>query len=353
MSAAMPPRVFIVRDHTMDPLLDDLAAQLQATGVEVTRGPVNQPGVVRPLPDEVVSHGLAPADVAVFSSRWRCPRETLLAAPRLKGIVGATIGVETIDLQAADELGLIVGHGGAPEHIASMAEATVMLMLNLRYALAHSQAVMRGDEPRPAILDVRAAMLQGSTVGLVGLGRIGKAVMERLGAFGVRLLAYSPRVDPAAVPDHVELVSLERLMAESDTVGLFVAVRPDNRHLVNARTLALMKPSAFLVNVARGEAVDEPALVEALRTRRIAGAALDTFEVEPLPADSPLRTLDNVILTPHMVGHTRESVRSIPRIAFENVTRILAGELPVSCKNPYLEPAWRRRLHALGAGRAA
>jgi D-3-phosphoglycerate dehydrogenase len=132
-------------------------------------------------------------------------------------------------------------------------------------------------------------------------------------------------------------------------VGIFVAVRPDNRQLINAKALGLMKPTAFLVNVARGEAVDERALVQALQSRSIAGAALDTFEVEPLPADSPLRRLDNVILTPHMVGHTRESVQSIARIAFQNVAAILAGDLPVSCKNPQVEARWRARLQELAA----
>ena len=342
-------RVFVVRDHTLDPLLDALGAQLQAEGVEVLRGPPSEPGVIRPLPADAIA-GIETADVAVVSSRWRCPRSAFEGGTRLRGIVGATIGLETVDLEAADELGLIVGHGGAPEHIVSMAEASVMLMLNLQYALAHSEAVMKGTQPRPPVLQVRASLLQGKTVGLVGLGRIGKAVMERLSAFGVRMLAYSPRVDPATVPSSVALVDLDTLMREADLVGIFVAVRPDNRQLINARTLALMKPSAFLINVARGGAIDEAALVEALRARRIAGAALDTFETEPLPLDSPLRQLDNVILTPHMVGHTRESVEAIPRIAFQNVMRILAGELPVSCKNPYLAQRWRERLARIEGG---
>ncbi|MCK9508735.1 MAG: D-3-phosphoglycerate dehydrogenase [Pigmentiphaga sp.] len=343
----MTKTVFVVRDHTMDPLLDQLSDRLRAEGVDVRRGPLNEPGVVAPLPEATVNADLQEADVAVVSSRWLCPRSTLSAGRRLKGVVGATIGVETIDLAAADDLGLIVANGGASEHIASMAEAAIMLMMNLRYSLAFSEAVMRGEQSRPSVTEVRASTLQGCTVGIVGLGRIGRAVAERLSAFGVRLLAYSPRADRADTDPAIRLVSLETVMAESDVVGVFVAVRPDNRRLINARTLALMKPSAFLVNVARGEAIDEQALIEVLTNRRIAGAALDTFEVEPLPADSPLRTLDNVILTPHMVGHTKESVASIPAMAFANVMAILNGTLPPSCKNPSIEAKWRARLSGL------
>ena len=108
-----------------------------------------------------------------------------------------------------------------------------------------------------------------------------------------------------------------------------------------------MKPTAYLVNTARGQAIDEKALYQALKSRRIAGAALDTFEVEPLPQDSPLRGLDNVFLTPHMVGHTKEVFASFGAAGEENIMRILRGELPLHCKNPQIESAWRKRLARL------
>jgi D-3-phosphoglycerate dehydrogenase len=110
-----------------------------------------------------------------------------------------------------------------------------------------------------------------------------------------------------------------------------------------------MKPSAYLVNTSRGEAIDEAALYRALKEKRIAGAALDSFAVEPLPDDSPLRQLDNVILTPHMVGHTQDVFASFPPAAVENITRILRGEPPLYCKNPEIIPAWKRRLANLAA----
>jgi D-3-phosphoglycerate dehydrogenase len=119
--------------------------------------------------------------------------------------------------------------------------------------------------------------------------------------------------------------------------------------MIDAEQLALMKPSAYLVNTGRGAVIDEAALVAALRARRIMGAALDTFEAEPLPGDSPLRALDNVILTPHCVGHTVEGFAELGPAMVENIERILAGELPLYCKNPEAEAAWRERLRRLDA----
>ena len=117
--------------------------------------------------------------------------------------------------------------------------------------------------------------------------------------------------------------------------------------MVDARALALMTPDAYLLNLARGDLVDEAAVERALRERRIAGAALDVFQVEPLPVDSPLRTLDNAILTPHLVGHTRELYEALAPAALENITRILRGELPLYCKNPQTEGRWRERRAAV------
>ncbi|MEK7943612.1 NAD(P)-dependent oxidoreductase [Pigmentiphaga sp. YJ18] len=344
LPASRRPMVFIVRDHTMEELLDRLAAQLRGRGIEVARGPANTPGVVVPTPAGV---GLEHADIAVFSSRWQCTRQTLAQAVRLRAVVNATIGLETVDLQAAADLGIIVGHGGAPEHITSMAEASIMLMLNLLYGLRRSESWMSGWRPRPYDGKAHASMMCGATIGLVGLGRIGRAVMERLQAFGARIVAYSPRADRSQIPDGVRLTDLDTVMRESDLVGVFVAVRPDNRGLIGARQIALMKPTAYLVNVARGDALDEEALARALRAGEIAGAALDTFAVEPLPQDSPLRGLPNVILTPHVVGHTRQSMDSVLRVAVDNITSVLRGDLPTVCKNPEIEPAWRGRLAAL------
>lgn len=289
----------------------------------------------------------------MFSSRSVCSREVLLAAPRLRGVVNPTIGLETVDLDACAELGIIVGNGATPENFLGMAEATVMLMLMLMYNPKATEEVLKGVRPRPKPTpsDAWGRMMLGRTVGLVGLGRIARGVAERLTGFGVRILACDPYVDPRDAPPSVEMTDLDSLLTASDIVSLHVSITPSTHGLISERELSLMKPEACLINTSRGEAIDEEALHRALKERRIRAAALDNFAVEPLPADSPLRRLDNVILTPHMVGHTQDVFASFPVAAVENITRILRGEPPLYCKNPEVIPAWRKRLADLAVGR--
>jgi len=292
------------------------------------------------------------ADVALFSMRRRCSAPLLNGAPRLRGIVYPTIGIESLDTAAADELGLIVGHGAMPENYLGLAEATVMLMLMLLYNPNASSDVLHGRRPRPAPNEhaVWARMLYGRTVGMVGFGRIGRAIADRLAGWGAPILAHDPYVDPAGLPSAVELASLDRVLRDSDVVVVLVAITRETWGIIDSAALAKMKPDAFLINVSRGEAVDEPALIEALSTRSIAGAALDVSCVEPLPTDSPLRRLNNVFLTPHMVGQTKDVFRAIVPTAIENIMRILDGKMPLYCANPHAQPRWEERLKALASG---
>jgi phosphoglycerate dehydrogenase-like enzyme len=211
--------------------------------------------------------------------------------------------------------------------------------------------VLRGTRarPKPTPTDAWARMLFGRTAGLIGFGRIARGVAERLAGFGVRILAHDPFVKPETAPRGVEFHDLESVLKSSDIVSLHVNITETTRGLIGERELGFMKPTAYLVNTSRGEAIDESALIRALKARQIAGAALDNFIVEPLPTNSPLRELDNVILTPHMVGHTRDVFASFPTAAVENIAHILRGELPLHCKNPEIAPAWRARLARLSA----
>lgn len=341
--------VFVCRDFILDPLLDKIADALAQRGAKVIRGPESIPGQVTRFAPEADAALFEDCDVLMFSSRNIASREVMRAAPRLRAIVNPTIGLETVDIAAADELGIIIGHGAIPENYLGMAEAAVMLMLALRYGLHASEAVLRGSRPAPGFDPARmhARMLRGSTVGIVGPGRIGRAVIDRLQAFDVRILATGSGQRPMTELPNTEIVALDTLLRESDLVGLFASMNEGNRHMINEETLGLMKPGACLINVARGGLVDERALYRALRDGRLAGAALDTFEVEPLAADSPLRQLDNVILTPHSVGVTREFANGIVPAAIENIERVMRGEPPLYCKNPYLVEAWRERLRLL------
>lgn len=191
-------------------------------------------------------------------------------------------------------------------------------------------------------------------MGLVGFGRIGRAVAALLQPFGVTLLVHHPGSRSEDVGTCATLVDLPTLLRAADLVSLHVTLNASSRALVGEREFALMKPTAYLINTSRGEVVVEHALVDALRCGSIAGAALDTFEREPLAADHPLRSLPNLILTPHMVGQTREALAALVPAAVENVRRILAGELPLHCRNPSAATRWRERLRRLpGASRTA
>ncbi len=346
----MSHTVFICHDYMLVEVLDEIQARLEQSGIEVLRGPQTAPGKKLVYSKESYTELFGRAEVMMFSSRSICSREIMLAAPRLRGIVNPTIGLETVDLAAANELGIIVGHGATPENFLGMAEATVMLILMLMYQPRETEAVLRDRRRRPRSTpkDVWARMLRGRTVGLVGLGRIARGVVERLSGFGVNLVACDPFVGRDQAPEGVKMTDLDTLLRSSDIVAVLVSITPESRGMLGERELALMKPSAYLVNTSRGEAIDEAALYRALREKRIAGAALDSFAVEPLPDDSPLRQLDNVILTPHMVGHTQDAFVSFPPAAVENITRILRGEPPLYCKNPEVIPAWQRRLANLG-----
>ena len=346
----MSHTVFICHDYMLVEVLDEIQARLEQSGIEVLRGPQTAPGKKLVYSKESYTELFGRAEVMMFSSRSICSREIMLAAPRLRGIVNPTIGLETVDLAAANELGIIVGHGATPENFLGMAEATVMLILMLMYQPRETEAVLRDRRRRPRSTpkDVWARMLRGRTVGLVGLGRIARGVVERLSGFGVNLVACDPFVGRDQAPEGVKMTDLDTLLRSSDIVAVLVSITPESRGMLGERELALMKPSAYLLNTSRGEAIDEAALYRALREKRIAGAALDSFAVEPLPDDSPLRQLDNVILTPHMVGHTQDAFVSFPPAAVENITRILRGEPPLYCKNPEVIPAWQRRLANLG-----
>ncbi len=341
--------VFISQDFMLVDVFNDIQQRLEARGIEVVRGPGSVPGQRVNFPRESWPKYFGRAEVAMFSSRNVATREIMQFAPRLRGIVNPTIGLDTVDLQAAAELGIIVGHGATPENFNGIAEATVLLMLMLMYNPDATREVMHGKRPRPAPTpeSAWARLMMRRTVGLVGFGRIARGVAERLQGWQMRILAYDPYIPPESVPAHVQLVDYDTLLRESDLVSVLVAVTPESRGIISERALSLMKPTAFLINTARGDAVDEAALIRALQQKRIAGAALDNFQVEPLPADSPLWQLDNVILTPHMIGHTKDVFASFGKAGEDNILAILRGEAPPICKNPEVMPAFQARLQRL------
>jgi phosphoglycerate dehydrogenase-like enzyme len=334
--------IFICRDHMSDPLLDHVANALKQKQYEVIRGPVNKPGEVITYSREEITEFFGRVSVAMFTSRNVCSDDLMRSAPRLHSIVSPSIGVDTIDVSAATNLGILVANGSTPENFVGMAEASIMLMLNLLFGLRESQKVMNNELPRPLPSQRFATTLRGKTIGLIGWGNISRAIAERLRVFEVNILLYSRHVEHNALPDYIRLTDFDSLMSQSDVVGVYVALNQHTRQIIDARALALMKKTAFLVNVSRGHAVDEQALIDALKQRQIAGAALDTFTVEPLPSGSQLRSLPNVILTPHMVGQTREGFAAGCEAAISNITSVVMGRVPDNCLNSEVKTKWRR-----------
>ena len=204
-----------------------------------------------------------------------------------------------------------------------------------------TQELIRKFLPRPDPL--RARQLRGKTLGFVGLGKIGRETARLLAPFGATMQYTARRdADLAGLPP-MQRVPLDQLLRSSDVVVVLASLNDETRGLLNAARLALMKPTAILINMARGGIVDEPALIAALKSHVIAGAAIDVFAVEPLPADSPLRDLPNVILTPHMIGHTYEAHHSLEVATRENLDRILANQVPRYVVNPAVLPMWTKK----------
>jgi D-3-phosphoglycerate dehydrogenase len=303
---------------------DDVDRRLRAEGFE----PVYQP-LTRKRTEEELIDLLRGVDGAIVSTDPFTAR-VLAAAPQLKAISRTGVGYDAIDVAAATARGIVVTTTPGVNRDA-VADLTLALVLCCARKLPENLAeVRRGGWTRHEGVD-----LAGKTLGLAGLGTIGKEVAERATAFKMRILAHDIVRDGSFAERHgIAYVPLEDLLRQSDFVSLHLFLSDATRHLINAERLALMKPTAFLINTARGGIVDTAALVEALREKRIAGAALDVVEEEPLSADSPLRRLDNVYLTPHVGGVTADARRLIGAMAAENLICALTGERPQGIMNP-------------------
>jgi phosphoglycerate dehydrogenase-like enzyme len=265
---------------------------------------------------DAVASRLKPFDVlCVMRERTPMPRRLLERLPRLKLIVSTGARNASIDLEACAERGIQVLHTGY--HSYPTIEMTWALILAAsRHVVREAEAVRSGDWQQTV-----GTGLHGKTLGVLGLGRVGGEVARIGAAFGMRLLAWSPNMTPERAAAHgASAVSKEQLLRESDVLTIHMVLSPKTRGLVGAADLALMKRTALLVNTSRGPLVDEAALVDALRGRRIAGAALDVFDVEPLPGGHPLRVLDNVLCTPH-VGYVADDLY---RIFFGDTVKALA-----------------------------
>jgi glyoxylate reductase len=254
--------------------------------------------------------------------------------PDLKVVSQVAVGVNNIDLAAAKARGIPVGHtpGVLTESTADMAWALMMAAArNIMPGVDYVRAG-RWKTWEPALL--LGQSVYGATLGVIGFGRIGRAVAARSRGFNMRVLIAQPRMSEAdAAKVGVQLVSLDDLLRESDFVSIHTPLKPDTHHLIGARELALMKPTATIVNTARGEVVDPGALYEALKAGRPGFAALDVTEPEPLPGDHALLTLPNCLIVPHLGSATMQARLAMTRIAMTNLEAGLRGEPMPHCAN--------------------
>ncbi len=265
-------------------------------------------------------------------------RKVFAAHPQLKVVARVGVGYDAVDVQAATDHGVVVTIApGTNQH--SVSEHCFMLMLALaRNLMAQHPFIRDGQWPRQANQPLR-----GKTLGLVGLGRIGKSMTTRAHAFGMKVIAYDPFPDTTfASENNVPFVGLDDLLREADYVSLHLPAIPTTHRLIGAERLKLMKPTAFLINTARGAVVDEGALYEALRDKRIAGAGLDVFEEEPPRPDNPILRLDNVVMTSHTAGVDTQSRDDMARKAAECIAALSRGDWPAECiVNPEVKAAFR------------
>jgi D-3-phosphoglycerate dehydrogenase / 2-oxoglutarate reductase len=251
---------------------------------------------------------LANADALVVRSAVQVDEALLEAAPRLRVIGRAGVGVDNIDADAATRRGIVVMNTPGANAIA-VAELTIGLMLALARQLPRANSLLHVGKWEKKSL--QGAELRGKHLGILGLGRVGMEVARRAKAFGMELLGHDPFVSPAVARENgVRLCSVDELFSTADFLTLHVGLTPQTAGIINARTLARMKKNVRIVNCARGELIEDAALLDALRSGQVAGAALDVFVQEPLK-DSPYFGLDNVILTPHIAGSTAEAQEAV------------------------------------------
>jgi phosphoglycerate dehydrogenase-like enzyme len=277
----------------------------------------------RPLSSEEV-RSLLPGCDGYIAGLDAIDRDALSAADRLQVIARYGVGIDNVDLPAAMEKGIAVTvTPGA--NSASVAELAVGLILALARRIPEAVTATRmGEWPRLSGLS-----LVGKTVGLLGIGAIGKQVARRLSGFDCRLLAYDPYPDEDFARQHgVDLLPHDELLSRSDFLSLHLPLLPETRGLVNTAFIKKMKPGAFLINTSRGELIDEPALVYAVKNKWLRGAALDVFAHEPPGADNPLLHMPEVIVTPHCASHTDGATNAMGWMALNDCLAVLRGETP-------------------------
>ena len=326
MTMSEPKTIVVISDSLHD--IPPAMAALAASGHRVVH--------VHDLHEfgHVVANGmadLANADAIVMGRVMNTHAAALDLAPRARVIALHTSGSDNVALDACTDRGIVVTNVKGV-NAEQCAEFSIGLMLAVTRQIRTGDIAIRAG--RWAADTQTSLDLYGATLSLIGLGMIGKAAVKRAAAFGMTILVHTRTPDPAFAEQYgIEYVGKDEALARADVVSLYASLTPDTRHMIGARELALMQRHAYLINIARGELVDEAALYEALRDGTIAGAGLDVFEREPL-YESPLFALPNVVLTPHQAGLAHSARANAALRAVNNALAVLDGRLPADAINP-------------------
>lgn len=298
-----------------------IADRISSAGLELLqRSPeleiVSTVGAPERLKDE-----MATAHALIVRSETQVTEDLLVVAPQLVLVARAGIGVDNIDVDAATRRGVAVMNAPGANTVSAAEQTFALLLALLRRVTLAVQSMRSGEWDRKRFIGTE---LDGKTLSALGLGRIGQRVARIARAFGMQVLACDPYVSRELAAElGVSLTTLEDALRRADVVSLHMPLTEDTRQTINTERLALMKPTAVLVNTARGGLVDEEALFQAVESGRLAGAALDVFATEPLPADSPLRSSDRIVLTPHLAASTAEAQERVSTEICEAVRQSL------------------------------
>ena len=282
------------------------------------------------MPDEEKVPLCQDADAVIAMPPW-FPANLLKSCPKVKLVQTLTSGYNRLDIEGITDLGFPVANNSGV-NAATMAEHTIGVMIALCRKLVEMHNNVKSGRWQGTLDPSQMVEINGKVVGIVGLGFTGREVARRLKGFDVRTI-YQTRseVDLAVQQElNAEPASLEVLLRDSDIVTLHTPLTPLTRGMIGEEQLAMMKPSSFLINTSRGPVLDQDALYRALKDRKIAGAGLDVFELEPLASDHPLLGLSNVVFSPHMAGSSAEGTGRSIQYAYDNVRRVLLGEPPLS-----------------------
>lgn len=293
--------------------------------------------------EEGLARVAAEAQGILFRIKPRCTESLMAACPRLRVVGRHGVGLDTVDIPAATRLGVAVVHAPGSNSQAVAEHALMLMLACVKRARQIDRMTRAGDWG--GTQRAGNTELGGKTLGVVGIGNVGRRVAKFAGALGMRVLAFDPYVpdDEIRRRGAEPVKSLTELLPQADVLTCHTPLTPETKHMINEKSLALMKPGAIYVNTSRGPVQQERALFEALTRGRLGAAGVDVFEEEPTPMDNPLLNLDNVILSPHIAGVTLEAERQMATQVAGEMARVLRGERPDVLVNPDVWPRLGRR----------